>query len=580
MNPQEIIDNFKSANPSYMQNTGISGGNNWLSDVRQGAYRPSGGQPEKPDKSFGFGGTKFLGENLGVLSEAKPLMQTSKTGTALQNTINQRVASGKTTPQRAQQLSQGLQPDISNVAPTHTTGEVVRGGIKSGLDIGSLAIGGGGVTGVAKATLGGLVKQGAIQGAKYGATSGAMQGLGQGIEENQGIGNTVEQTAKGGAVGGLAGGAVGGALPFIANARSITGEAKNAIISKGENMIKGKSLQEILQTPESQVSKLNPVERQTWFDNAHEQLTTKHEQINQNITKDLQTKSLASQNEAEQLKKELSMATRDKVLELRPKIVQAMGKQSATYRKLVEEDMAGKGKLIVSPSEIKTYVTNGYSDNPQQAEAIIERLGLNDAKTNTTVERIFNQSKSLKQELSAGAKGGTKTFTANDKLTDDAISNLMGYLKDAKGVDFKNANQFWSKYAPIRNQLVSEAKPFVQSGTQTKTFAGTLSRVARGTDVNNENFIGSVEKLVGQPITKEARGIITKMDTNTKTALSDKINAEAQRISNQMKKDQSLKNLSIKQFEIERQVRVRDGIKKVLKYVVPGIIGEEFIRRF
>lgn len=379
--------------------------------------------------------------------------------------------------------------------------------------------------------------------------------------------------------GNIATRAVGDVGDLLTAGKNVVSGAKDTIGETIGNAVKGKSLEDIIATPESQVSKLNPTERKAWFDNQKELLDTKHEQISQGITSDLQTKAAASQTEAEQLQKQLATTTRDKVIELRPKIVQAMGKQSQTYRQLIAEDMAGKEKLIISPSEIRTYVANRYPDNPQMASAITDRLGLNEAKVNTTVEKVFNQTKALKQDLSAGARGGTKVFTADDKLTDEAISNLTGYLKDAKGVDFKNANQFWSKYAPVRNQLISEAKPFLQTGTQTKTFASTLSRVAKGTDVNNENFINEVEGLLKEPINTEAKGVVSKLGENEKTAIADKMKAESAKIENQMAKDKSLKSLSDKQFEIERASRMRDALKNVLKYVVPGIIGEEVIRR-
>lgn len=70
----------------------------------------------------------------------------------------------------------------------------------------SLGIGG---SGVAKAGVKGLIKEGAISGAK----AGALYGGGSAMEEGKGVGGIVKDTAIGGLSGGVLGGVVGGAVP-------------------------------------------------------------------------------------------------------------------------------------------------------------------------------------------------------------------------------------------------------------------------------------------------------------------------------------------------------------------------------
>ena len=185
----------------------------------------------KPDTSVGFAGTKILGEGLGLASSVPMLKESDIAGQGQLKILSDRLKSGKISQERYNQLSQGLRPDISGVVPGisnlgESKGNLVRGAVKAGTDIASLAIGGGGAPGVVKATLGGAVKQGAVQGLKSGTTSGAMLGLGQGTEENQGVWNTIKKTIGGGAVGGIAGGVVGGTLPIL-------GKTVNRLTPKG-----------------------------------------------------------------------------------------------------------------------------------------------------------------------------------------------------------------------------------------------------------------------------------------------------------------------------------------------------------
>lgn len=379
---------------------------------------------------------------------------------------------------------------------------------------------------------------------------------------------------------------------FASNARNIYSKVEDTVNAAGEkvlntpsalkgkvaNTIQGKAEAEILATPKEQVYKLNPAERKLWFDNEAGKITSQAEETTTKIKADLQAKADAASKTTEDLQKQLAVASRDKVIELRPKIVKAMGEQSKIYRGLIEEEMAGKENLAIKVDDLKAHIDSQYGDNPGMANTIKEKLGLTETPETLkkgqlptiqtqpqtkTLGDLYNQTKALRQDISAGAVKGNKVFTSADKLTDDAIHTLTDFMKQ-NGVDFSEANKFWSKYAPIRDQLVSEAKPFIQTETKTKTFAGTLKRVAEGVDVNNENFIKETEKLVGEPVTKEAKAIVSKLDATEKANLANKVEAEAKLVENEMAKDKSLAKLSSEQFEIERKARVRSRIKKVI----------------
>lgn len=386
---------------------------------------------------------------------------------------------------------------------------------------------------------------------------------------------------------------VGGATQGV---KDLATGAKNAVsdtTSKIKGLTTAKTQADILATPEADVYKLSPPERKMYFDNQQEQITAKSSAAEAQVKTNLQTKSTASQTEAENLNRQLAVASRDEVIKLRPQIRSAMAEQSATYRNLVDEAIAPVKDTPIKAKELSSFVDSRYSENPDMANVIKDKLGLSDKTTtpligksgkfevptgDTTLGKIYEQAKSLKQDISAGAKNATKTFTADDKITDDAISTLSDYMK-SKGVDLSEANKFWSKYAPIRNQLVSEAKPFLQVGTQTKTFANTLTRVIQGRDVNNENFIKEVEGLVGKPIAKDTRDIVSKLSANEKQAVADEIAAQEQKAQIALEKEQALKGLSDKQFEVERRAYQRNIVKKII-YTAGGIGIDKIVKHY
>jgi hypothetical protein len=357
------------------------------------------------------------------------------------------------------------------------------------------------------------------------------------------------------------------------------GELKTGI----GNILKGKTEQEILATAPEEVYKLKPQERSIWINNEKTKIGTESSATQLKINQELDAKLTNYQKQADDLERQLATASRDKVIELRPKIKQAMAEQSAEYRTLIEKGMKGKENIPITIGDLKGYIDIKYADNPGIGAAIKEKLGLDTllepnkkAPFKTSLGELYNQTKSLKQDISAGARGGTKVFTSEDKLTDDAINTLTGFMKK-QGVDFSEANRFWAEYAPIRNQLVKEAKPFVQADIQTKTFANTLMRVAKGKDVNNENFINEVEDLLGKPINDENKAIISKIDANTKQKIASEMEAQQKTLENQLTKEQKLGNLKSAQIEITRKARTRDIFKNIFTRWIPGLVGADWI---
>lgn len=601
MTDSEIFSSLKSAPPSG--GVGSSGGTDWYSQVKAGAYTPQNLAP-KPTPSFG----------------ERVQSDLANRGQEMLGTID-RAATGKqsdfSTGYQVGGQGAGLITDIAGEAFKSIPGHQL---IEKALE---------------NTVPGGAIKNITSILGKYLGPS--FQKVSQDHPE---AAANFEATMNAANVAALAEGGKG----LVENAPAIA-EGTGKILSKGAEVLKssGQNIAEgfgkltggvkttieglpeeaILKTPENEVYKLSPPERKAWFDNQKSQITESSNLANEQSKTQLQkidsgkaqmdtqilqqhkTNAEALTKEAEDLQRQVQTTARDKVVELRPKIIQAMGEQSKTYRGLVDEAMAGKENIPVDKQALKDFVDSRFGEDPGRAAAIKDRLGLTEQvdpmttkkigteirQQNTTLGEIFKQAKGLKQELS-----GAKVFTSADKLTDDAINTLSEYMKKG-GIDLKEANQFWSKYAPIRDQLVSEAKPFLQTGTNTKTFANTLIRVAKGVDVNNENFINEVENMLGEPIQNETKMALEKLDVNQKQTLANEVDTEMKKTENiantqRLKKpvvesqvegkkvnSEKIKTLSSKELEIERQARTRGILKKIL-YTAGGIGVDKIIKKY
>lgn len=360
----------------------------------------------------------------------------------------------------------------------------------------------------------------------------------------------------------------------------ISGVKDNA----GDILPGGKTKADVLATPEENLHKLSPSERKVYFDNQQDLINQKSTEVQTKTKADLEETTTKLQTQAEDLSKEVSTASRDKVLELRPKIRTALGEQSQEYRRLVDEELVPHKDVEVSQKELKSFIENKYVNNPEQGQAMINKLGIVDEATPgfpdkpTTIGEIYNKTKSLGQDIGTAVKKGTRVFTPGEVMTDNAISTLTEFMR-SKGVDLKAAREFWAKYAPVRNQLVTESKPFLQSGTQTKTFANTLTRVAKGTDVNNENFVSKVEDLVGEPITKETRDVLQKLSENEKQQLAAKADADTKIEEARLQKDLESGKLSDKQFKTEQAAVRRKAVITAIK-AIGAIAGYDVLKKY
>lgn len=309
-----------------------------------------------------------------------------------------------------------------------------------------------------------------------------------------------------------------------------------------------------------------------------------------NIAKqNLQNDSEKAQIEAEKLQRSYSESSKNTVIRTRPEAKAALSRQSQTYKNIVEEELGPHKDTVVKQNEIGDFINNKYSADEAKASRIKEKLGIETFPENMppaakklaelqgqsndiTVGEVYDKAKSMRQEIGTSARKGTRVYTPEEKETDDAISALTDFLK-SKGIDTPQARAFWSKYAPVRDQLITEGKIFNTAGTQTKILANTISRVARGADVNNENFIKAVSKLLGEDITAEQKVIFEKMNQNQKQQLARKIETETKIETIKNEKQQNIENtkketeMAIKENRLKRDQAIeRSNLEKDKEY--------------
>lgn len=298
---------------------------------------------------------------------------------------------------------------------------------------------------------------------------------------------------------------------------------------------------EILATSPDKLAKLTPEQRSRWSKLNNDKITeldTAEKQAanvaKETAKKEATVKINTLKEEAKALDYDFTTKTIEEAQALKPKVLEAMRKNSDEYRKLVDAEINPVRETYVNDNSIMQSIRNRfpsdpYSPDPYKAERIIKEMGLQEGSTRKVGE-LYDALKGEKAALSSGGKTGNKVFTSSDMDRTDKISALSDALKE-NGVDLKNANEFWKNYAPMRDKIVKNINPFKPEGAENggfNTFTNMVKNSLAKPDAKNANFIKATEEMLGVKIgNPQTRAAFEKLSTNQKRIIATAAEKEA-----------------------------------------------------
>ncbi len=409
---------------------------------------------------------------------------------------------------------------------------------------------------------------------------------GQALQEQKSLAESGVEAVKGFGIGAVA-------APVI-------GVGLGALGVGARKLFTTKTEQEILSTPIENLGKLSTTERNYYFSKKSEEIAKKYDD---EITKlsDLKTKETSSINkayqettakvaseqaakidivktQAEQLNRQLADASIAEAENLKPKLIDAMRKNSDTYRKLVDDEISSVADVQVTRQELNSSIRNMFENEPKKAEQIISILD-NNVDGPQSVKSIYERTKSLRKEIGAGAKQGNRTLTSEEYNTTEAISQLLDFLKIEKGVDLSRANKFWAEYSPIKNKLYRYIQPYKPTGSETASFK-TFAKILTSNDPYNQNFIKETEKLLGVNFKdSKVRDILSKIDENKKRQIAAKITSETKLKEAQIQKLEQTISAKEKLATLKQSAKEMKSLEEAKQELVKLRATQEFEKR-
>lgn len=396
----------------------------------------------------------------------------------------------------------------------------------------------------------------ALTGGTYGAGFGAA-----GAMQNNDTGTGIAKSA-----------AVGGTIGAITGAGIETGLS-------GINTLAGsnKTLDQVLATSEEDVkTKLTPREQKAWYQNQATESIAKATAAGQESMQEVQSS-------IDDLKQKIGQSSRDEAINLKQPAQKVMRDASAEYVALTGEAADGSPALqkTMLSTDLSTKIDSKFEYNPEIAASLKETLGITEPAEGEKPQEIsnqdiLNQARSLMQDVSKSARTGNSVYSAAEYQAMQKYSFLMQTLGD-NGVDMTEANKFWKEYAPFRDRMVREIKPFDETNVGKMPITTTLQNAAStgGTAkqavsrLDAQNFIDELETRMNVPkgtIGSDTRDLISQLDSANLN--KDNIAEITKETKAQIAADKK-SNLYNAETRAQRSARINKIIGKIIK----GLVG-------
>lgn len=399
-----------------------------------------------------------------------------------------------------------------------------------------------------------------------------------------------------------AGVALGGEAiaPTVKAAASATRRGITKAVTAGAEKVGGKTAAEILATPEAEITKLTADQQKLWYSEQARAAKDTAIQATERAKIASETAVTEAKTEINRFQQELGDVTREKAISLKQPAQQLMKDTSAKYVELTGEAVENSPALTkaMTTDELAAAIDSKFEYNPEIGASLKADLGIERGVAKATGElpviematgeaaeltnqQILDMAREIMTKVSRTAKTGSRVYTPAEYEAIQKYSFLMEQL-GKNGVDMAEANALWRQWAPVRDRIVREIRPFDEGNIGKIPLASTLQKAeatvktgAQATaKLDAQNFIAEIESRLKLPkgsVTAGTKQAISKVEqAKLAKVKADKL---AKDVLARIKADkaEALKTMSLKKYDTLRTARTRRIVKTIL--VSLGIWG-------
>ena len=237
-----------------------------------------------------------------------------------------------------------------------------------------------------------------------------------------------------------------------------------------------------------------------------------------------------------ELESALQNAGMEKVKAIRQKFPSVSKASSDTYRALARRGIEkAKVQLPITRNEFTEGMARRLPDDPQIVDQYANRLfpqqtqssQLYDAFNNIIqqppgsqplpLSEVSKTATAFTRRIKKPALRSARVYTPSEKFADDAISTLVE-LAEKRGVsEVRQAREFWAKWAPLRDRIFKDFRPFLRDPLEIDQMTKRLLRAAQEA---HPRFAERLEEELGVPLFPELRQVLNKLDNVAKAKVA------------------------------------------------------------
>jgi len=404
-----------------------------------------------------------------------------------------------------------------------------------------------------------------------GAEGAAFGGLNAVAGGSRDLGEIGKDAAIGGVLGAGTAGLVEGGMAAYKGLKGLSRGARTA--------------EEILMTPESEVGKLSARDQQFWHQNAATESISKARLAGEQSLAEADKALVKGQQELGNMTKE----TAETYKEPAQKLLKTQGQEYVALTGEAAQNSPALSKTITT-TELSNKIDSKFEYNPEIAASLKNDLGIKPPaapvegvvapEVKLTNQEILDKARAIMQEVSKGSRQGNKVYSSAEYQAMQKYSFLMEALGD-NGVDMKAANEFWKKWAPLRDKIVTQVKPWDETGIKGTPLSRTMLKATQEAKTSVQaisksdakEFIGQFEKAL-----KLEPGSMTKSTQDLVDQLAaSKLSKEQLAQANKEALAQLRQDIKNKKFDLstaaKKAARLRTIIGKIIKVGAGVVIG-------
>lgn len=432
----------------------------------------------------------------------------------------------------------------------------------------------------------------AAQAAKTGAIIGGAGGAGNELDTNPNA--TLGSTLTAGLKGAVGGATIGGAIPVAGNAISEGADKLSSLFgSKSAEDIA--SMARDPNVTQADINKMSAPEQEQYFKEKAGSVNEDAKAQRATRTAEAQATVQQADQEVKQFQEQAGTAASDKAESLKEPAKQLLKDQSQRYVQLTQEAAAqAEGSALekaVPATDLSSAIDEKFADTDTRDNSTLRAslksdLGLTgDEEQKVTNQEILDKAKSIMQTVSKSSRSGASVYSPSDYEAMQKYSFLMDQL-DKNGLDLTEANAFWKKWAPTRDRIVREVKPFDETGVKGSPFSKTLLRANKtggtalqtASKIDAQKFVSELEDRLGVPKGSLGKEVSEALQGADKAKLSKET---AEQVLKEAKdaiakdKAEALKTMSQQKYTAQSAARKKALIKKAVLYTLGaiGIVG-------